>query len=101
MINSSDLSSPLSPRPVQRQKRSPLLFWIPICLLLVFGCVAVGLAFLLPNGGESLPTRETKNQINNNAEKIVFGEYEICDWAKVKADTHIPLFFDGQSKGFF
>jgi hypothetical protein len=103
MINSdsSSLSHPLSPRPITiREKRSVWFYLIPAFLLLLSGFGA-GYYFFLQTSRNEVSSVQVRFQINNGSSSISLGEYEVCDWAKVDFDTHVPLFVDGQDNGFF
>jgi len=103
MINSSsNLSIPLSPRPViVREKRSSLLFWVPLCILFIFAFVALGWQFLFPFSGSQFSTTSTQNQIKGKSPKLNLGGYEICDWVEIEMNSQVPIYVDGKEDGFY
>jgi len=105
MINSPNLSAPLSPRENVKgiKARSRYIFIIPVALFLILGIVAVVVMSVVNpfQKSEKFSTTETKTQINDGSLKLTFGGYEVCDWTKIEFDTHVPLFVDGEEDGFF
>jgi len=103
MINSSSsLSIPLSPRPiVVREKRSSLLFWVPLCILFIFAFVALGWQFLFPLSNSHFSTTSTQNQIKSKSAKLDLGDYEICEWAEIEMNSQVPIYVDGKQDGFY
>lgn len=103
MINgSSSLSIPLSPRPiVVREKHSSYLFWVPLCILFFFAFIALGWQVFFPFSSSQFSTVKAQNQINSKSPKLNLGKYEVCEWAEIEMNSHVPIYIDGKKNGFY
>jgi len=94
MINTSTINADV----VKQRNRRVMLG----CVALIFAAgISVGLYFVFANGGNVVDTKKTQQQIRNGEDKLILGDYEICNLEPVKFDTHIPLMIDGKDEGFF